>query len=200
MIPTLARLGLRPTGRGLEETLARLDALGWTTLAEGHHATVFAHPDHPDAVVRAGNAVDGMARWLLLSRGALRPFVGRHVPVLQDAVLTDDGGMVLVAERLEETDPDDPVVADARRLLAGLPPEDAQGLAARQPLLPAFAEAFRKTARRRPDLREGNILRRGRHLVLNDPFGTCLTDGEIRLLEAALPLRPWTAGDLPSDV
>jgi hypothetical protein len=82
MILTLAQPGLRPDRQRIEETLVRIDALGWTPLAEGHHATVHVHADHPRVVLRTSNVVDGMARWLLLSRGVLSSFVGRHVSVL----------------------------------------------------------------------------------------------------------------------
>jgi hypothetical protein len=107
--------------------------------------------------------------------------------------------MVLAAERLEEIPPEDPILLEARRLLAGDPlSEDRLAtLSVQQPFLPAFALAFRQTARCRPDLRDGNLLRRGRYRGLNDPFGTCLTEGELHLLAGALPVRPWMPDDLP---
>ena len=201
-MPSLHDVGIR--ARSHDGVLRDLRRGGWRQIGEGGHAVVHGHEDWPDLVVREGNAADGYATYAMLSRGPLRPFVGEHVPIVHDLRLNRDGSMVALAERLDEIDLEEAprVVRAARTVLSGahaedLWPGDLAELRDAFPSLPAFIAAYREaTGRGHFDLRDGNLMRRGRMLIVNDPIGQALFGHQIADIRARLPLDPWTADEV----
>ncbi|AOG03331.1 hypothetical protein [Bosea sp. RAC05] len=189
--PTLRRIGL--TATSLEPLLDAMADIGHRSIGEGHHATVYDVPGHPSLVVRAGNGVDGMATYIVHGRVALRRFTGIHVPVVHDLQITDCGGMVVLAERLEEI-PDEPIwqslIEAAEFALQGrASPDQIALLADQQPDFMEFARELRSVSGRSHfDTREGNFMLRGGDLILSDPFGQCLFESEVEALRSRLPL------------
>ncbi len=189
--PTLRQIGL--TATSLEALLDVMSDIGHCSIGEGHHATVYDVPGYPDLVVRAGNGVDGLATYVVHGRTALRRFTGIHVPVVHDLQITDCGGMVVLAERLEAL-PEDPfwqdlVEAAEFALLGRASPDQIALLAEHQPDFMEFARELRSVSGRSHfDTRDGNFMLRGGHLILSDPFGQCLFQSEVEALRSRLPL------------
>lgn len=182
--------------RDLEVALERIAAKGFREIGEGHHATVYGRGGYD--TLRAGNGVDGYYRQVVACDGPLAPFVGVHVPVVRDVLLTDDGGAVALIERLSplpeegEVPELDEVVGQAIAVLRG---SDARSpeLDARYPRFREYAAILRAIL---PsiDYRRENLMLRDGHLIVNDPSGRGFLESEMGPLRAVIPKLPFKAG------
>lgn len=182
--------------KDLEVALERIAAKGFSEIGEGHHATVYGRGGYD--TLRAGNGVDGYYRQVVASDGPLAPFVGVHVPIVKDVLLTEDGGAVALVERLTPL-PDegevpelDVVVSQAIAVLRGSD-VDADELDGRYPRFREYAGILRSVL---PsiDTRRENLMLRDGNLIVNDPSGRGFLESEMGPLRAAIDKLPFRAG------
>ena len=101
---SLASLGI--VERSASGAHATLVAAGWSEIGCGYHGTVYAHPDHPDLVVRFAPKADGFGDYAALLRRGFAGSDGPHAPLIHDMHVSRCGALLTVGSRLTDPEPD----------------------------------------------------------------------------------------------
>ncbi|UNC16113.1 hypothetical protein FE249_17815 (plasmid) [Acidiphilium multivorum] len=179
--PDLAGLGI--CGDSYDALIASAERLGFEWIGEGDNAAVFAHPDHPDIVVRIAAEADGFLLLAVMAAAGLPRGADRTMlPVVYDARMLESGAVITVIERLHELGGRLEEVED---VAAAYPDQAASLLETARHLLQALDHYG--IGNDIWDLGSGNagyniMQRSDGRLVLSDPLGSVLGEPHWRII------------------
>lgn len=150
----------------LEWALENLELLG-----AGDTAHVFQHPDDDAKIIRISDYPDG---WFLYAEQAMEAYeddaglFSQFYPVVYE-IINKDRELIGVSERLEEIESDSELAEIVDLITKAMISHDKDAWENLDRKLPDFRE-FSQQLFHKIDLRDGNIMRRGDQIVINDPL------------------------------
>jgi hypothetical protein len=159
-----------------EEILEAESSLEWALenlefLGAGDTAHVFKHPDDDAKVIRISDYPDG---WFLYAEQAMEAFgddagsYSAFYPVVYE-IINKERELIGVSERLEEIENDSDLAEIVELINKAMITHDEDSWENLDQRLPDFRK-FSQQLFHKIDLRDGNIMRRGGQIVINDPL------------------------------